>query len=610
MKKKRISAFFLTIALLSGSLSSTAYAATWYMEDGDVIVSASESGQTVSQNNNTIGDNDPTFTNRDSSVASDSTITINTSGDATANITIEDINLKHSQESAIDVKGDSKADITVRGTNTINRRDESSPSMIHVSDGDLTLRGDGSLTLSGWTDGAKIGSNGNSGETGTGAEDFTGSIHITDDVTISATREDHNHSDTGSAAIGSGEKGNFTGTITIDGNAKVTADATWCGPGIGCGEKGDYNGDIIIGGNAEVTASGGSASAGIGSGWDSTFSGGTITIKDNSKVTAIGSNGFSQNTSCSNPAIGASEKADPDYNPAKAPMNGTITITDNAQVKIGSDTKFGTSRTPLIGEASSEPTGTGKIEISGNAAVSNIDGSSDIAIGGGTASSTIDISIGANTNINGTKGSDLLESGGSSNVQFNTVKTPTLAPETTPAPAASVSSSSGQTESPAVSSESFCHSVTLSLPSAGLSSFSFCPACGKKDGKDFLTPVSDVSAQAVTGTLPAGSPVLCIGTLDNGVGIMSAAVIKHHRAVQPTGIVRFTVPASLLAGHRLVALHTDGTQSEIVMTPDDAQSALAAGDSAQTLSFDINFAANGSDTASPVRMILLLPEAF
>ena len=605
MKKKRISAFFLTIALLSGSLSSTAYAATWYMEDGDVIVSASESGQTVSQNNNTIGDNDPTFTNRDSSVASDSTITINTSGDATANITIEDINLKHSQESAIDVKGDSKADITVRGTNTINRRDESSPSMIHVSDGDLTLRGDGSLTLSGWTDGAKIGSNGNSGETGTGAEDFTGSIHITDDVTISATREDHNHSDTGSAAIGSGEKGNFTGTITIDGNAKVNADATWCGPGIGCGEKGDYNGDIIIGGNAEVTASGGSASAGIGSGWDSTFSGGTITIKDNSKVTAIGSNGFSQNTSCSNPAIGASEKADPDYNPAKAPMNGTITITDNAQVKIGSDTKFGTSRTPLIGEASSEPTGTGKIEISGNAAVSNIDGSSDIAIGGGTASSTIDISIGANTNINGTKGSDLLESGGSSNVQFNTVKTPTLAPETTPAPApaaqpaASVSSSSGQTESSAVSTESFCHSVTLSLPSAGLSNFSFCPACGKKDGKDFLSPVSDVSAQAVTGTLPAGSPVLCIGTLDNGVGIMSAAVIKHHRAVQPTGIVRFTVPASLLAGHRLVALHTDGTQSEIVMTPDNAQ----------TLSFEVNYAANGSDSAFPVRMILLLPEA-
>lgn len=605
MKKKRISAFFLTIALLSGSLSSTAYAATWYMEDGDVIVSASESGQTVSQNNNTIGDNDPTFTNRDSSVASDSTITIKTSDDATANITIEDINLKHSQESAIDVKGDSKADITVRGTNTINRNDESSPSMIHVSDGDLTLRGDGSLTLSGWTDGAKIGSNGYSSDTGQGEEDFTGSIHITDDVTISATREYYNPSDTGSAAIGSGEKGNFTGTITIDGNAKVTADATWCGPGIGCGEKGDYNGDIIIGGNAKVTASGGSASAGIGSGWDSTFSGGTITIKDNSKVTAIGSNGFSQNTSCSNPAIGASEKANPDSNPAKAPMNGTITITDNAQVKIGSDTKFGTSRTPLIGEASSEPTGTGKIEISGNAAVSNIDGSSDIAIGGGTASSTIDISIGANTNINGTKGSDLLESGRSSNVQFNTVKTPTLAPETTPAPApaaqpaASVSSSSGQTESPAVSSESFCHSVTLSLPSAGLSNFSFCPACGKKDGKDFLSPVSDVSAQAVTGTLPAGSPVLCIGTLDNGVGIMSAAVIKHHRAVQPTGIVRFTVPASLLAGHRLVALHTDGTQSEIIMTPDNAQ----------TLSFEVNYAANGSDSAFPVRMILLLPEA-
>ncbi|MFR6367150.1 hypothetical protein [Gallintestinimicrobium sp.] len=90
-------------------------------------------------------------------------------------------------------------------------------------------------------------------------------------------------------------------------------------PASAAGEKGDYNGDIIIGGNAEVTASGGSASAGIGSGWDSTFSGGTITIKDNSKVTAIGSNGFSQNTSCSNPAIGASEKANPDYNPRQSP---------------------------------------------------------------------------------------------------------------------------------------------------------------------------------------------------------------------------------------------------------------------------------------------------
>ena len=136
-------------------------------------------------------------------------------------------------------------------------------------------------------------------------------------------------------------------------------------------------------------------------------------------------------------------------------MNGTITITDNAQVKIGSDTKFGTSRTPLIGEASSEPTGTGKIEISGNAAVSNIDGSSDIAIGGGTASSTIDISIGANTNINGTKGSDILD-GKSSNVKLNTVKTPTLVPESAPAvePVASVSNGFRQTESSAVSTES------------------------------------------------------------------------------------------------------------------------------------------------------------
>ena len=55
--------FFLTIALLSGSLSSTAYAATRYMEDCDVVVSASENDQTVFQNLDTLEDNDPAFTN-------------------------------------------------------------------------------------------------------------------------------------------------------------------------------------------------------------------------------------------------------------------------------------------------------------------------------------------------------------------------------------------------------------------------------------------------------------------------------------------------------------------------------------------------------------------
>ena len=60
--------FFLTIALLSGSLSSTAHAATRYMEDCDVVVSASENDQTVFQNLDTLEDNDPTFPNWASSV--------------------------------------------------------------------------------------------------------------------------------------------------------------------------------------------------------------------------------------------------------------------------------------------------------------------------------------------------------------------------------------------------------------------------------------------------------------------------------------------------------------------------------------------------------------
>ena len=151
---------------------------------------ALESGQTVSQNNNTIGDNNPNlYQSGIPMLLPTAPITITTSDDATANITIEDMDLKHSQESAIDVKGNSKADITVRGSNTINRKDESSPSMIHVSDGDLTLRGDGSLTLSGWGRMAlKLAPMDTAATPDREKKVLPGSIHITDDVTISADK--------------------------------------------------------------------------------------------------------------------------------------------------------------------------------------------------------------------------------------------------------------------------------------------------------------------------------------------------------------------------------------------------------------------------------------
>ena len=133
----------------------------------------------------------------------------------------------------------------------------------------------------------------------------------------------------------------MSGTITIGGNAKVTAWSEEGGTGIGSGEDGDVSGTIIIGGNARVTAGSDDESAGIGSGNDGSItSTGRIIIRDSAKVTAIGED--------EGAGIGASDGEH---------MAGLIIIQDNAQVTaiagdsaaaIGSDDKDDMRGTILI----------------------------------------------------------------------------------------------------------------------------------------------------------------------------------------------------------------------------------------------------------------------
>ena len=280
MKMKQLTAGIIAL-VMSTSLPMTAYAADWYLEDGDVTVNADDAGQTVTQGSGSaVPDEDPVISQRDSSAETSNTITISTSDNVTANVTIKDINISSSQD-AIDVKGSSSANITLEGENKVFSE---SGSGLHVSEGDVTINGNGSLEaevredpVEDYNHNAKIGSHEN--------EDMSGRIHITGDATV--TTDDKTEQDGGGdgAGIGSGENGAMSGTIVIDENARVEVSGNDRGAGIGTGDSGDLSGNIIIGGNAHVSATGAENSAGIGTGNDGDFTG-SITIDGNANVTA------------------------------------------------------------------------------------------------------------------------------------------------------------------------------------------------------------------------------------------------------------------------------------------------------------------------------------
>ena len=357
MKLKRFLSSVIALVLMA-SLPMSVFAADWYLEDGDITVSADGSGQTVSQGGSApVADDAPVIKQRDSAAATGSAITINTSGDATANVTIEDVNISSSGD-AIDV-GSSSANITLEGDNKIFSE---SGSALHVSDGDVTITGSGSLEAEiggSYNDNAKIGSHDD--------EDMSGKIHITGSATVTTEDDRKNVFFGDGAGIGSGEDGNMSGSITIDENAKVNAFSQENGAGIGSGEDGNMSGSITISGNAQVTAGSDSSGAGIGTGDSDTAStksemSGTITIGGNAKVTAWSESGGA--------GIGSGEESD---------VSGTITIGGSAQVTAGSD-----DESAGIGSGNDGSiTSTGRIIIRDNAKVTAIGEDEGAGIGAG-----------------------------------------------------------------------------------------------------------------------------------------------------------------------------------------------------------------------------------
>ncbi len=348
--KRRLFALALAL-LLAVSLPVSALAATWYLEDGDITIRATESGQTVSQGDkHDVKDDDTTITQRNSETATDKTIKIETTGGATADVTIENVNISSGGD-AIDV-GSSSADITLEGENKIFSE---SGSALHVSSGNVTIDGNGSLEAgngdeTAYSQGAKIGRHED--------EDMSGSIHITGGATVTAKR-DSGYGD--GAGIGSGNNGDMSGSITIDGNANVDAIGSYDGAGIGAGDGGKMSGDITIGGNAQVTAASESDGAGIGSGWTGDMSG-NITIGDSAQVTAWGDD--------EGAGIGSG---------GEGAVSGTITIGGNAQVTAGS----GKDGAGIGAGEDGSIAGSGKIIIRDSAKVTAIGENEGAGIGAG-----------------------------------------------------------------------------------------------------------------------------------------------------------------------------------------------------------------------------------
>ena len=327
---KRAAALALTAALVVG-MTLPAFADTWYIDDGDISISAGTNGNNVTQGSTTKeNDTDTVITNREST-ASSNTVTIDADEGKTVNVTLDNVTINvdegyehgydpNAYKTAVSVTGSGNTNIELNGNNTLtsgyghaglehNKTDDSGTLTIQdEKNDDGSAKGSasdttGSLTATGGYHSAGIGgSDKQDGQVtitggeitatgGNGAAGIGGGAGDTDavggdgDVTISGGTITATGGSLG-AGIGGGAYGNGTVTVT-DGD--ITAKATGnYGAGIG-GGLGAIPKDTLIGGNGTVTisggtiteASGGYMAAGIGSGYQGL---GTVTIEGDAVI--------------------------------------------------------------------------------------------------------------------------------------------------------------------------------------------------------------------------------------------------------------------------------------------------------------------------------------
>ena len=261
---QRAAAFILTAAMLT-TLAAPAFADIWHIENGDITISAGESGNNVTQNNNTTyGDTNTIITNQNKDTASSHTVTIEAKDkDDKVEVTLKDVNIDTSSrnKAAVSVTGEGDTNIKLDGDNALK-------SDIYRSG----IYGSGSLTISGGENDS-LTAQGGSGANGISS---SGSLTISGG-TVTANGDD------GGRGISS------NGGVTISGGSTVTANG---GSGTISGGDGIWSGGgVTISGGSTVTANGGNGGSLVGG--DGIRSGGGLTVSDGT-VTAKGGNGDSK----------------------------------------------------------------------------------------------------------------------------------------------------------------------------------------------------------------------------------------------------------------------------------------------------------------------------
>ena len=299
---QRAAAFILTAAMLT-TLAAPAFAKTWYIENGDITISAGKDGNDVTQNEKTTyGDKDTVITNQDRDTASSNTVTIEAKDeDDKVEVKLDNVNIDTSKQNkaAVSVTGSGDTTIELDGDNKLKSGSAHAGLEHNKTDtsGELTIQDNdknGSLKAAGGQYGAGIGGAGvNDAQvkitggkiTATGGEygaGIGGGFKGSGDVTISGG-EIHANGGNYGAGIGGGDYS--SGKVTISGG-EINATGGYLGAGIGGGEKG--RGDVTITGGEITSATGGKYGAGIGGGKEGR---GDVTIEGNTEVNAAGGAG-------------------------------------------------------------------------------------------------------------------------------------------------------------------------------------------------------------------------------------------------------------------------------------------------------------------------------
>ncbi len=378
---QRAAALVLTAAMLT-TLTAPAFAGTWYIEDGDITISAGESGNNVTQNKETtVNDHDTIITNREEG-ASSHTVTIDAKDeDDKVEVTLKDVNIDASSrsEAAVSVTGKGDTTIELDGDNELKSGAGHAGLEHNKTDtsGELTIQDkdkNGSLEAAGGFKGAGIGSAGSN----------DAQVKITGG-NITATSDDWG------AGIGSGSYG--TGTVEITGG-EINATGGYLGAGIGGGCNG--SGNVTISGGT-ITAAGGDGAAGIGGGY---YNGATVTITGDAVIKNASSTKYGA-------GIGGGNGSD-----------GNVTISGNAKIENATG---GYGAAGIGGGAFSSPDkiGNGNVVIKDNAKIDNVQGGAYGAGIGGGIYGLSNVTIEGNTKVNATGGAGGAAIGGGAGAENN-----------------------------------------------------------------------------------------------------------------------------------------------------------------------------------------------